>query len=886
MAENPIKYSDLIQPDDSIEKLIGQLERLQSTYDGIANSVRVQAAAMASSLRSVSGATSEGRKHTQAAATDADRLAKAYRDLEFAQSDTAKRIAELKEVQKEQNYQNKLAVQSANAVATSYNALSAQYRINKALINNLSQAERENDPAAKKLVEDTKEIYEQMKKMQEATGKCTLNVGNYEQAITSAIGVNTKWYNGIQQLATLFEGGLTNGLKTAGTAVASFGKKLLALLANPIVATIAAIAAAFVALAKGISTSEENTMALNRVLAPFERILTGVVSVLQSAAGFVLKVVEGFEGLAMGASRLMEKLPLVGSAIKKVNDALQENIDLTIRQQELQKAERANTVEQARLSRDVAKYRRDAETTNDPNQRIRLLKMADFTQKKIMLNEIALAKEDLAIKKKLAEQAGNNKETNDALAAAQVRVYNAEQAYLQGTIRMQSKIRNIQNQQNKGSGSGKGTSTTANDETEKEQRLAEEKAKRLLDAERKLQDTKLEMTDDEFERKRQKILVQYGREQEDLRAQLKTLGEDEVETRKAISERIAEIERLKYQKVAEVQQQEFDKIAKKQKEDADRLKADALRKEKEAQEELKKKRQPVDFYDLLGLKLEDEQKAAIDESLQYALDAVNTFMDALVQAAEEKKRLADEEVDRAQRVLEAEIEARANGYANEVETARKELEEAKKNQQKALREQQRAQRAQQAIDTAMQVSSLVTATANIWKAFTGSGPWGVAAAIAATALMWGSFAAAKVQAIQATSAGSEEYGEGTVELLHGGSHQSGNDIDLGRKADGTRRRAEGGEYFAVINKRNSRKFRDLIPDVINSFNDGTFAEKYMGAYGGNVNVAVAGGDDTHLRALSDDVRQIREQGETQCYTDGNGNTVVLYKNVKRITKGS
>ena len=95
MEENPIKYSDLIAPDDSIEKLIGQLERLQETYTGVANSVKAQAAAMNASLRSVSGATQEGRAATKGAAQDADRLTKAYRDLAFARSETAKQIAEL-----------------------------------------------------------------------------------------------------------------------------------------------------------------------------------------------------------------------------------------------------------------------------------------------------------------------------------------------------------------------------------------------------------------------------------------------------------------------------------------------------------------------------------------------------------------------------------------------------------------------------------------------------------------------------------------------------------------------------------------------------------------------------------------------------------------------
>ena len=104
--------------------------------------------------------------------------------------------------------------------------------------------------------------------------------------------------------------------------------------------------------------------------------------------------------------------------------------------------------------------------------------------------------------------------------------------------------------------------------------------------------------------------------------------------------------------------------------------------------------------------------------------------------------------------------------------------------------------------------------------------------------MWGSFAAAKIKAYQVTKPATEQYGDGTVELLQGGSHASGHDIDLGTKPNGTRRRAEGGEFFAVINKRNSRRFRDVIPDVINSFNDGTFADRYQRA---NAAMAGAGG---------------------------------------------
>jgi hypothetical protein len=184
-----------------------------------------------------------------------------------------------------------------------------------------------------------------------------------------------------------------------------------------------------------------------------------------------------------------------------------------------------------------------------------------------------------------------------------------------------------------------------------------------------------------------------------------------------------------------------------------------------------------------------------------------------------------------------------------------------------------------ALDTASQAANLITASSLIWKQL--GFPW----AIPALAIMWGSFAAAKVKAIQAVGAGTEKYGEGTVELLEGGSHQSGHDIDLGTKRDGTRRRAEGGEFFAVINKRNSRKYRREIPEVIGSLNNGTFAEKYLNAYdGANININAPEQKSADLTSLTNDVRSIREQGERMTYVDGQGRTIEVYKNVKRILK--
>jgi hypothetical protein len=289
----------------------------------------------------------------------------------------------------------------------------------------------------------------------------------------------------------------------------------------------------------------------------------------------------------------------------------------------------------------------------------------------------------------------------------------------------------------------------------------------------------------------------------------------------------------------------------------------------------KNKKKRGDIYDLLGINIDDDKKEAINEAYAIARENLSAYLDAWLEAAEKKREAADKEVESTKSVLDSEIEARNKGYAANVALAQKEYDQAKKNQQKAIQEERRAQKAQELIKTAEQAVNLVTASSLIWSQL--GFPW----AIPALAVMWGSFAAAKIKAASITKGAEEQYGDGTVELLQGGSHQSGNDIDLGRKKDGTRRRAEGGEYFAVINKRNSRKYRGIIPDVINSLNQGTFAQKYLNAYdGGGMTVEVQG-DSPDLRGLSSDVRLIREQGESRTYIDGQGRTVVLYKNVKR-----
>ena len=286
------------------------------------------------------------------------------------------------------------------------------------------------------------------------------------------------------------------------------------------------------------------------------------------------------------------------------------------------------------------------------------------------------------------------------------------------------------------------------------------------------------------------------------------------------------------------------------------------------------------------LGFDDNQIDALKEAVNITIGFLQEIADAEVQLAEQAVEAAEKRVEAAQKAYDAEVEARNNGYANNVATAKKELEQEKKNQQQKQKQLEAAQKRQEALNTVLQASSLITASANLWSSFSSIPIVGPALALAAIATMWTSFAVAKVKAKQVT-AGSEEYGEGGLEFLEGGSHASGNDIDLGTSnKKGKRMRAEGGEALAIISKKRTRKYRKILPDVIDSFNKGTFEDKYLNAFGGpdGLNISFNSNSTMDLSKIESDVRNIRKQNETKYYTMPDGTVVMQRKNVKRIIK--
>lgn len=246
------------------------------------------------------------------------------------------------------------------------------------------------------------------------------------------------------------------------------------------------------------------------------------------------------------------------------------------------------------------------------------------------------------------------------------------------------------------------------------------------------------------------------------------------------------------------------------------------------------------LLDALGM--DEENIKRLQSGLNTMVDSVKAAFEEMLQVqvevAEKEKEIADERLSNATTAYQAEVALRQAGYANNVDMARKDYLEAKKIQeqkaQAVLVAQQKQAAAQLQLDTLTQASSLITAAAQIYKALSPLGIIGIAAATAAIGGMFAAFISFKAQASSAASRASSltksstsNYGEGGLEFIGGGTHASGNDTDLGIKnSKGRRMKVERGEAVAIINHHKTKKYKKVLPAIVESLNKGTFEEKF------------------------------------------------------------
>lgn len=106
----------------------------------------------------------------------------------------------------------------------------------------LSKAQRDG-AFGKQLQANINKVTQELKQAEAGTERFYRNVGNYENALKNALGLNNNFANSIMGLARGGDG-VKGFFASATTAVQSFGKALMSLMANPVFLAIAGIAGA------------------------------------------------------------------------------------------------------------------------------------------------------------------------------------------------------------------------------------------------------------------------------------------------------------------------------------------------------------------------------------------------------------------------------------------------------------------------------------------------------------------------------------------------------------------------------------------------------------------------------------------------------------------
>lgn len=427
---------------------------------------------------------------------------------------------------------------SAKALRAELSNLTAEY-------DSLSRAER-NSAKGKELQDKINAITDELKGAEEETQRFYRNVGNYEDSIKNAIAANVPFIDSIIRMneiggdtAVTFKG-MTQG-------AAAFGKQLLVLLANPVVAIFAAVSVLLLSIAKGIKSSEENTQRWNVVLAPFRMLLDAVGKGLQVFASGILYVAEAGGKMMGWITKQMEKLPLLGKYVKVVNDENARYVAIAKEQAAIDRDTRNLQVENAKNALKIAtlKAQADDELNVSAEERMKAIREANKLEEEASKKNYDLAKRRYELLVQQNAMAENTKETNDAIAQAEIEMYNALTEYQDKRGELLGREVALANE-----------IKTAEKEKSDAFRAMREKE---LDEVRKAEDELLKLVKDGRYKQSQEISLQYDRQIEDLRSRLNTEVDLTAKARAAINQQISALEQQKNLALQKLSDEELEK---------------------------------------------------------------------------------------------------------------------------------------------------------------------------------------------------------------------------------------------------------------------------------------------------------------------------------------
>lgn len=392
------------------------------------------------------------RSSTKALETQNKELQKSMRELAKAgKEDTDEYAAMQKQVQANNTTiaANAEAVKAANKVISdnsreiqnnmkiarentdSIQAMRAQLSRMKDEYYSLSKAQRENESIGGALQKSIKDLNDEISDAEQSIGVFSRNVGNYENAIKNAIGANSGFIGQIQQMqdeakatGQSFGTVLVNGIKGVGAA-------FKALLANPIVAVLAAVVAIVMKLVNAFRQNEEASRAMQVAMAPLKAVFNAIGQAIQAVVGVIAKLVEWAGQAAQAVAKFMERIPGIGDAIKEVNKEVERQVQLEKDKQALQDANRENSLKQAQTDAEIEKLKNDIDNKHNKTTQERIAAADEALRKAKEQGDenIRLAKEELRIAQEVASQdKALSTEELDRIQELKNAVFQAEQA--------------------------------------------------------------------------------------------------------------------------------------------------------------------------------------------------------------------------------------------------------------------------------------------------------------------------------------------------------------------------------------------------------------------------------------------------------------------------
>lgn len=476
-----------------------------------------------------------------------DKISRAEYNAEMAKSktDVQENCEAIRILNKEIQNNRKIQRELESGGEGSLKSLRAELSNLTAEYDNLSRAER-NSSKGKELQENINAITDELKEAEQETQRFYRNVGNYEDAIQNAIAANVPFIDSIIRMneiggdaAVTFKG-MTQG-------AVAFGKQLLVLLANPVVAIFAAVSVLLLSIAKGIKSSEENTQRWNVVLAPFRMLLDAVGKGMQVLASGILSVAETGDKMMGWITKQMEKLPLLGKYVKVVNDENERYVSIAKEQAAIDRDTRNLQVENAKNALKIAtlKAQADDELNVSAEERMKAIREANKLEEEASKKNYDLAKRRYELLVQQNAMAENTKETNDAIAQAEIEMYNALTEY----------------QDKRGELLGREVALANEIKTAEKEKSDAIKAMREKELEeiRKAEDESLKLLKEGRKKQTLAIEYEYGRQIEDLKQRLAEEENLTPNSRKAIIQQIEFLEKQKTQALQKLDDEELEK---------------------------------------------------------------------------------------------------------------------------------------------------------------------------------------------------------------------------------------------------------------------------------------------------------------------------------------